>query len=135
MAIELLAFLITGLCIGIIFDIFRTGRLVFKTPNFITYVEDILFWILSGLLFIYTVLTYTSGEIRIYMILLICISVIIYFLCISKYFIKVNSKMLIFIKSIITFLISPLKILKNFKKFSKNSGKWRILCYNVEIDI
>lgn len=36
-------FLIIGLCIGILFDLFRALRKTFKTPDFITYIEDITF--------------------------------------------------------------------------------------------
>lgn len=36
-------FLIIGLCLGIFFDIFRALRKTFLTPDFVTYIEDIIF--------------------------------------------------------------------------------------------
>ena len=45
-----LIFVINGFLIGILFDIFRILRKSFKTKDIITYIEDILFWILTGLL-------------------------------------------------------------------------------------
>lgn len=46
------AFFISGIIIGLFFDCFRILRKSFKTPDFITYIEDILFWILTGLFLI-----------------------------------------------------------------------------------
>ena len=39
-----------GVIIGILFDFFRILRKSFKTPDFVTYIEDVIFWILTGLL-------------------------------------------------------------------------------------
>lgn len=38
-----IVFLIIGLCIGIFFDFFRALRKTFKTPDFATFIEDIIF--------------------------------------------------------------------------------------------
>ena len=43
-------FFLTGICIGLLFDFFRIQRKVLKTCDFITYIQDILFWIVSGLI-------------------------------------------------------------------------------------
>lgn len=40
-------FTLDGILIGILFDIFRILRKSFKTDDFITYIEDILFWLIS----------------------------------------------------------------------------------------
>ena len=50
-----LIFTINGIVIGILFDIFRILRKSFKTSDTITYIEDILFWILTGLILLYSV--------------------------------------------------------------------------------
>lgn len=139
----LIAFFITGICIGLLFDIFRVSRKAFKTPNILIYIEDVLFWILTGLIILFTIFTFTTGEIRFYMILTMLFACFIYFISISKYFIMINTKIINFFKSIIHFLLKPFKkifnllhiLKKNLLNFTKSSGKWRILCYNVEIDI
>ena len=115
----ILAFFITGICIGILFDIFRITRKSFKTPNLLIYIEDILFWVLTGFLLLFTIFTFTTGEIRLYMIIILMLGSFIYFLSISKYFVLINSKILNFIKSIINFLLNPVKKLIKFKNFSK----------------
>ena len=105
----LLAFFVTGICIGILFDIFRISRKNFKIPNFLTYIEDVLFWLLTGLLILFTIFTFTTGEIRLYMIIVLVLGSFIYFISISKYFILINSKILNMLKSTIFFILSPLK--------------------------
>ena len=42
-----LIFVLNGFAIGFLFDIFRILRKAFKTTDTITYIEDILFWILT----------------------------------------------------------------------------------------
>ena len=95
---SILAFFCSGILIGLLFDIFRITRRTFKTPNIITYIEDTLFWILSGLLVLYIIYVFTTGEIRLYMILTLIIGTIIYFLIISKYFMFINLKIISYIK-------------------------------------
>ncbi len=114
-----LAFFVTGICIGILFDIFRVTRKTFKTPNILIYIEDVLFWILTGILLLFTIFTFTTGEIRLYMIIILLLGSFIYFSIISKYFMLINSKILNFIKSTIIFILNPLKKLRKMKKFFK----------------
>lgn len=42
-----LIFTINGVIIGLLFDFFRILRKSFNTKDFVTYIEDILFWILT----------------------------------------------------------------------------------------
>lgn len=95
-----LIFGVTGIIIGFIFDLFRVSRKAIKTPNIITYIEDFLFWILSGLLIIYVQCVYADGQTRLYMILTLIIGTIIYFLTISKIFLTINTKIIQFFKKI-----------------------------------
>ncbi len=122
----LLSFFLAGISIGILFDIFRITRKSFKTPNIITYIEDALFWILTGLIILATTVICTDGEIRLYMILMLITGAFIYFSLVSKYFININVKILKILKSIFRFITQPLlKILSfiekhiKFKKISK----------------
>ena len=113
-------FAINGIIIGILFDIFRILRRSFKTTDIITYVQDILFWILTGFILLYSIFTFSNGEIRFYMFLGVFLGCLIYMLMFSKYFIKVNVKIVIAIKEIIMKLISilllPIKIVINLLK-------------------
>ena len=90
----LFVFILSGAVIGILFDLFRILRKSFKTPDIITYIEDILFWILTGLFLLYIIFKYSFGQLRIYMFVSLIIGIVIYFLTISKYFIKLNIKII-----------------------------------------
>jgi len=117
---SLLIFTISGIAIGIFFDIFRILRKSFKTPDIITYIEDVIFWILTGIFFLFVLFKFNNGEIRSYVIIGLLFGIILYMLTISKYFIKANVAIIKLIKKVI---IYPIKLIWNllnkiFKPFS-----------------
>lgn len=126
-----LIFLLDGAIVGLLFDIFRILRRSFKTPDFITYIEDIGFGILSGAILIFSIIIFNKGELRLFIFLGIILGLAIYMLTISKYVVKISVKIIRFItKIVITILkiiLSPLiliikKIEKELKK-CKNKQK------------
>ena len=114
-----LIFSLTGVIIGILFDIFRVLRKNFKTANIITYIEDVAFWILTGTLILYNIWYFNDGEIRFFMFLGIIMGILIYILTLSNLFIEINSKILTILKKIIgTILVIFRPILSIFNKLS-----------------
>lgn len=114
-----LIFILNGFLIGLLFDIFRILRKSFKTKDFLTYIQDFLFWILAGIIILYSLFKFNNGEIRGYVFLGIFIGVITYLFLFSKYFIKVNLKIIEIIKTILKFcFIIPIK---HFFKFLKKN--------------
>lgn len=115
-----LVFTINGIIIGLLFDIFRILRKSFKTSDIITYLQDILFWILTGLILLYSIFTFSNGEIRFYMFLGVFFGCLIYMLVFSKYFIEINVKIILIFKKIIektvSIIIFPFKIIIKFLK-------------------
>ena len=108
-------FAIAGTIISISFDIFRIFRRSFKTPDFVTILEDIIFWILTGLFLIYIILRFNDGEIRGYIFAGILFGVIIYLLTFSRYFIKYSVLLITKIKCIIiSFIKSIIKLYTRF---------------------
>lgn len=109
-----LVFSLTGVTIGVLFDFFRILRRTIKTSNIITYIEDVLFWILTGLLVLYNIWYFNNGEIRVYMFLGIILGVLIYMSTLSNILIKIFSKIL---QIIIKILELPFKtIISIFRK-------------------
>lgn len=108
-------FTINGLLIGLLFDFFRILRKSFKTSDIITYIEDILFWILTGIILLYSIFTFNNGEIRFYMFLGVILGCIIYMLLFSRYIVNTITKIVLFFKKIIikiiNIIIYPLKML------------------------
>ena len=116
-----LVFSFTGVIIGVLFDIFRILRKTIKTSNILTYIEDVLFWILTGLLILYTIWYFNNGEIRIFMFLGIIVGVLIYMSTLSNIIVKVFSKIL---QTIIKILELPFKtILTIFRKIFTATNK------------
>lgn len=97
-------FIINGIVIGLLFDFFRISRKVFKTNDVMTYIEDVLFWILTGAIVLYSIFIFNNGEIRLFMFLGIVLGAFIYMILISSYVIKINVK-------IINFLMIPFKFI------------------------
>ena len=132
-----LVFSLTGVAIGVLFDFFRILRRTIKTSNFITYIEDVLFWILTGLLVLYNIWYFNNGEIRIFMFLGIILGVLIYMSTLSSILIKICTKIL---QTLIKVLELPFKAIiaffrkittaivtiytKNIKKFANKKGNF-----------
>ena len=130
-------FLLNGVMVGILFDFFRILRKSFKTPDFVTYIEDICFGIVSGTLLIFSILIFNNGELRLFIFVAILLGILIYMLTISEYVIKVNVKILKFISNIFAMifkviffpirilcnkLINSFKLLYKKQKIKKNKG-------------
>ena len=136
----LIAFIITGIVIGVLFDIFRILRRSFKTADWLTTLQDILFWILTGFVILFSIFKFNDGEIRGYIFVGIALGVFIYMLTLSKYIVKYSVIIIKFIKKIISYpinlilkifsfwLIKPIKFLIKkistfFKKIFQNITK------------
>ena len=100
-----LIFVVNGIAIGLLFDLFRILRKSFKTNDFFTYIEDIIFWILTGIILLYSIFTFNNGEIRLFMFLGLFIGILMYMLMISSYIIKINVYIINLLKKIIGFII------------------------------
>lgn len=113
-----LIFLLNGISIGLLFDFFRILRKSFNTKDFMTYIEDVCFWLLTGLLILYFIFIFNNGEIRIYMFVSIILGFTIYILTLSKYIVKISVNIILFLKNIIIKIISiiifPFKYLYKF---------------------
>ena len=121
-----LIFTINGILIGFLFDIFRILRKSFKTNDLITYLEDIIFWILTGIIILFSMCKFCDGELRGFTIIGIAIGVILYMLTISTYIIKIAVFIINILKKIIgktvSIIIYPFKLI--FKPIS-------IICINI----
>lgn len=119
-----LLFIINGLIIGILFDIFRIVRKTFKNGIVLTSIEDIIFWILTGIIILYSIFVFNNGIIRGYMFLGIFSGFSIYMLTFSKFFIKINVSIINIIKKIVLTIFNwffvPIKATyKLIRKFLK----------------
>lgn len=116
-----LIFTINGVLIGIIFDIFRISRKTIKTSDFVTYIEDFVFWIITSIILLYSIFTYNNGELRFFMFLAVILGFSLYLFTISSYLIKINVKIINLVKKvflkIFEIIYNPfIKVFKILKK-------------------
>lgn len=99
-----LIFIINGFLIGITFDVFRILRKSFNTPNIVTYIEDVLFWIISALIVMYSLFIFNNGQFRAYIFIGIFLGITTYMLFFSKIIINISVKVIVFVKKIAVFI-------------------------------
>lgn len=108
-------FVIYGLLIALLFDIFRILRKSFKTPDIVTYIEDVIFWLLTCIILAFGIFKYNNGELRAYIFIGLLIGLAIYLLYFSKTVIKVSVTIITTIKkcilTILEIIAYPLKII------------------------
>ena len=109
-----LIFTINGLLIGLLFDFFRILRRAIKTSDFITYIEDALFWILTGFIILYSIFIYNNGEIRLFMFLAMIVGILIYWIFISKSILNISLSIINFVKKVFFIILNIIKIPFNF---------------------
>ncbi|WP_125154105.1 spore cortex biosynthesis protein YabQ [Clostridium rectalis] len=88
--LKLLIFsLASGIITGILFDIYRIIRGFENPKQIVTFIEDTLFWILSGIL-VFIFLLYTNyAYVGFYVYLFIALGIYLYLKFVSKVFLKV----------------------------------------------
>lgn len=112
-----LIFVLNGILIGLLFDFFRILRRSFSGKDWITYLEDVLFWILTGAILLYSIFAFNNGEIRLFMLIGVLLGGIFYLLTVSKYIIKISVIIIKAIKNVINKIFNILFL--PFKYFYK----------------
>ena len=118
-----LVFALNRIFIGILFDFFRILRKSIKTVNFITNIEDILFWILTGLSIIYCMYNFSGGALRFFMLLGLILGILLYMLTLSDFLVKIVVKIISIIKKIQNNMTKKLKNAFNNINKSKKAQK------------
>lgn len=121
----------SGLIVGFVYDIYRTIRYYSKPGKLITYIGDMLFFIVITFIFFAMLVKSNWGEIRGYIILGFIIGIIVYFKIFSKLIFPISIKVGRGLKKVmerVLFLITcPFKVLERklfprvnkFKKIGK----------------
>ncbi|MFD3155547.1 spore cortex biosynthesis protein YabQ [Haloimpatiens sp. FM7330] len=122
---------LAGVLTGMLFDIYRLIRGI-NSNKFITFIEDILFWILAAILvFIFLFLT-NYAYFGLYCYIYIAAGLILYLKMISKYFFYFMNGFISFIGKLIRVLANNISYIigniiyifkKNEKKYKNNLNK------------
>lgn len=106
-----------GIFLGFAYDIFRIIRMVINSRNIAIFIQDVLYFILSGGVTFLFVLSVNSGNSRFYILAGEGIGWIVYHITIGEVIYKCSNKTVNFVKSKIVALKNKL-----LKKFSKNDS-------------
>ena len=99
-----------GMAIALVYDLFRIFRRAFKTGGFVTYVQDLLYWIVAALIMFLTFYYSNDGELRVFLFFGAFIGVVLYALLFSK--VIMNSSL--FIIKIVTLVIKTLIFITSY---------------------
>lgn len=97
-------YFLTGIAISILFDFFRSIRKTTKNTNISTYIEDILFWIISFTIILIVMFKFNNLQIRGYLIIAFLLGGVSYYITISTFIIKINVKILNILKRVVKFI-------------------------------
>ena len=103
-------FTLNGIIIGLLFDFFRIIRKSFKITDVGTYMQDISFWILTGIIFLYSMCRFCNGELRWYMVFGVLIGGGIYIITISRYIVSFSVKFVNISKKIFIIIFYPFNL-------------------------
>ncbi len=123
--------LVLGIFFSIFYDVLRAFRIIKQHSKLLVFIEDILYFSFNSIItFIFLIAT-TNGEVRAYVIIGLILGFILFFITLSKYFLKIicwifsiikiffmyiNSKFYYFSESILNFFKNTLKCLKKVLK-------------------
>lgn len=104
-----------GFVIGLVYDGFRILRKIIYHPDFLTYLEDVIYWLIVSVIMFYIMLNKNYGEIRFFSILGVFLGMCLYFLTLSALILKISLTIINFIKKliivIVKIILAPFKLI------------------------
>lgn len=93
-----------GIAMGIVFDLVRILRKIVKHASFLVQIEDILYWIVCGLIGFYMLYINNYAAIRPFVFIGILLGAILYFASFSIVFMKIATLVINYIKNLLKYL-------------------------------
>ncbi len=102
---------VVGVILGIIYDFFRTFRIIVPHNSILVMLEDILFFIIYIIILISFISAFARGQFRVFYILGNILGFILYFFTAGRIAVLIIRKLVYFIKSVLLFLLKPFFLL------------------------
>ncbi|MDF2607163.1 MAG: hypothetical protein K0R15_831 [Clostridiales bacterium] len=123
------ATILCGIGMGVIYDSIRIFRRIVPHNNFVIAIEDLIYWICCSIFLFYVLYSKDDGVIRGFSILGVMVGLCIYYISISKAYVKATvwtiNKIKNFILALIKLLTAPIRFIYNFlKKFTRKPRKY-----------
>lgn len=104
-----------GMCIGVLFDVFRVYRLLQRPKLLAVNISDLLFWILGGGVLYISLIYFNDGQLRWYVFVGLILGTILYFSLLSKLviriFVVISKIFMKILRFILKILLTPLLFL------------------------
>ena len=113
-----------GMIIGFIYDLYRISRYFFKPKKVLTFIEDLIFWIIVAIVTLAVTIFTNWGELRGYVFLGFVLGALLYNKFLSKIVITLLVKVLRLIGRVLRYVLGL--VLFPFKLI----GKWMYRPYN-----
>lgn len=110
--------IVGGMAIALVYDVFRIFRKAVKTGSVVTYVQDLLYWLIVALIMFLTIYYSNEGELRVYLFIGAFLGVVLYALLFSRiimgsslFIIKMVAEV---IKALIFVISYPVRLILRF---------------------
>lgn len=103
-ALVFLQSLLVGAALGLLYDIFRVSRVAFYTSVPAVFAEDVIYFIICGLVTFFFGLTVIDGALRMFLIIGEFLGAVLYFFTLGKLVMGVAKKIIAAVKAIIRFI-------------------------------
>ena len=108
--INFFIFVVTGMIFSLVFDIFRAIRKIKKPKKNIINIQDMIYFIIIGILLIFLIINMQGEVLRLYLILAIILGIILYIIIVKN---KIRDVFVILINKmagVMEFIFLPLKV-------------------------
>ena len=124
-----------GVALGVFYDLFRVLRLIFIPSSVSAFIQDVLFWIISGIVTFMYMFSFNDGMIRFYMLCGVFLGWILYYFTLGGWiyaFLKSHrhAQALDMQVFLVFVLANPLAYAKNSARLRKNTGKYKQIFKN-----
>ncbi|MBR5227797.1 MAG: spore cortex biosynthesis protein YabQ [Clostridia bacterium] len=138
--ITFLTFVLVGIIYGVIFDFFRALRKVKKRKDIVVCMQDIIYFIIVGIILIFAMYIHMKEKLRVYLLLSIILGIVIYVSIVGNKLVKLFTELMKTFNNIISFIFLPLDIFRQlfskqitfFKKIANNCCKR--ICYVINFN-
>ena len=103
-----LIFVVVGMLFSIIFDFFRAIRKVKKLKSRTIYIQDIIYFLIIGVILLLVIINYMNTELRLYLILATILGVIIYISTVGNIIVNLIVKLIKISGKITEFIFLPI---------------------------
>lgn len=124
-----LLFIVIGMVFSVIFDLFRAIRKIKKVRNKTIYIQDIIYFLIIGIILLWVIINYMNTELRVYLILAIILGIVIYISTVGNLVVNMLVKLIKFNKNVTLFLLTPIMLyMQVFEKQINIFKKYVIKC-------